>query len=270
MMINNRYVRLLLSFLGIVSKPPTEIQVIGAGLARTGTSSMQEALSMLLDGAAVHHFENIVASSMQQAGWRALRNPKTADLELLKSLVAGHAASVDVPSALHYKQLMKAFPKAKVILTVHPKGADGWYNSTMNSIFHVHYSVLNVSWLGRHLQPFKGFHHAGRDLYLDNEFFLTKEQWLQPAVAKRKYERWNAAVRAAVPRSRLLVYSVDQGWSPLCKFLGVPVPSTPFPKRNDANKLRVAAWVLWALGYLLPVIFFRFGSAVVHVLRHDL
>ena len=154
-MLNTRIVRVILNVLGFSAAPPVQLEVIGAGLARTGTSSLQSALSTLLGGAKVHHFENLIGSSAQQAGWTALRDPSRRDEPLLQSLVAGHAAAVDVPAALHYKALMKAFPKAKVILTVHPKGAEGWYRSTMNSIAHVHYDVLNVSWIGRHMQPFK-------------------------------------------------------------------------------------------------------------------
>ena len=272
-MLNTRIVRVILNVLGFSAAPPVQLEVIGAGLARTGTSSLQSALSTLLGGAKVHHFENLIGSSAQQAGWTALRDPSRRDEPLLQSLVAGHAAAVDVPAALHYKALMKAFPKAKVILTVHPKGAEGWYRSMMNSIAHVHYDVLNVSWIGRHMQPFKGFHVVGRHVYLDNEFFLTRAQWLHPSVAKRKYEQHNAEVRRSVPRSRLLVYSVDQGWGPLCKFLDVPAsacPTTPFPKVNDTSKLRAAAWVLWLAAYVLPVAAFRFVTAVLRVWRHDL
>ena len=48
------------------------------------------------------------------------------------------------------------------------------------------------------------------------------------------FERHNAAVQAAVPPDRLLVYQVSDGWGPLCEFLDVPVPSDePFPNVND-------------------------------------
>ena len=30
----------------------------------------------------------------------------------------------------------------------------------------------------------------------------------------------------------LLTYSVKEGWEPLCKFLGVPVPDVEFPHKN--------------------------------------
>ena len=48
-----------------------------------------------------------------------------------------------------------------------------------------------------------------------------------------EYEAHTAEVRAAVPPERLLVFNVTDGWEPLCNFLGVPVPDTPFPNVND-------------------------------------
>lgn len=37
---------------------------------------------------------------------------------------------------------------------------------------------------------------------------------------------FEAQVKETVPRDRLLVYRIGEGWGPLCKFLGVPVPTT--------------------------------------------
>ena len=42
-----------------------------------------------------------------------------------------------------------------------------------------------------------------------------------------------------MPADRLLVFEVKEGWTPLCKFLGLPVPDTPFPNvNNTAEQLR--------------------------------
>lgn len=38
-----------------------------------------------------------------------------------------------------------------------------------------------------------------------------------------------------VPPEKLLVFEVKQGWEPLCKFLGKPVPDQPFPHVNDTQ-----------------------------------
>ena len=48
--------------------------------------------------------------------------------------------------------------------------------------------------------------------------------------AERFFEEWNSNVIKTVPRERLLVYDVREGWEPLCKFLGLPVPDEPFPR----------------------------------------
>ena len=43
-------------------------------------------------------------------------------------------------------------------------------------------------------------------------------------------------VKREIPPDRLLVYGVGDGWAPLCSFLGVPVPETPYPRTNSAEE----------------------------------
>jgi Sulfotransferase domain len=50
------------------------------------------------------------------------------------------------------------------------------------------------------------------------------------------YRRRTEQVRAAIPSERLLVFNVAEGWEPLCRFLGVPVPGTPFPRANSTEE----------------------------------
>lgn len=47
----------------------------------------------------------------------------------------------------------------------------------------------------------------------------------------------NSEVEAALPRERLLVYDVSEGWEPLCSFLDVPVPDRPYPRANVRDDL---------------------------------
>jgi hypothetical protein len=64
-------------------------------------------------------------------------------------------------------------------------------------------------------------------------------------------------VKSAIPADRLLVFEAKQGWAPLCAFLGVPVPETPFPNVNDTAEfkgrirvmqaLQLAPWILAGL-----------------------
>src|ERR1700712_1945979 len=41
-------------------------------------------------------------------------------------------------------------------------------------------------------------------------------------------------IRGLVPKDRLLEWTIEDGWEPLCKFLGKPVPDEPFPHANSA------------------------------------
>jgi hypothetical protein len=51
-------------------------------------------------------------------------------------------------------------------------------------------------------------------------------------IAKERYRRYYAEIRAAVPRERLLEFRLQDGWGPLCEFLGREVPDVPFPVEN--------------------------------------
>jgi hypothetical protein len=50
------------------------------------------------------------------------------------------------------------------------------------------------------------------------------------------YRRNNVKVRATVPADKLLVFSPSMGWDPLCRFLGVPVPTADFPRSNARDE----------------------------------
>ena len=45
-------------------------------------------------------------------------------------------------------------------------------------------------------------------------------------------------VKATVPSEQLLIFSADQGWEPLCEFLGMPVPVSKFPNVNDRSEIK--------------------------------
>ena len=47
---------------------------------------------------------------------------------------------------------------------------------------------------------------------------------------------------------------VKEGWGPLCKFLGVPEPSTPFPRVNDTAEIMKARKIMVVLSWMVIVI----------------
>ena len=75
--------------------------------------------------------------------------------------------------------------------------------------------------------------------------------------AKVYYEKWHAQVIANVPKDRLLIYNVAEGWEPLAKFLNVSTPiNKPFPKINDGQTINVLVkGGYWILVLLVPIVF---------------
>lgn len=195
------------------------LSVIGAGLGRTGTLSMKRALEILGFGPC-HHMEEVMAHPEQIPVWHAAGRGEAVDWE---KLLAGYRSTVDWPSAQFWAELAAQFPKAKVVLT--RRDPERWYESFSNTIL----KLLQAP--GPAPNPTVGaILDMCRDVIVRRAFDGRLDD---PAAIKAAFERHNASVEAALPPDRLLVFEVAQGWAPLCKFLGVPVPATPFPRVNS-------------------------------------
>jgi hypothetical protein len=117
-------------------QPGKKLQVIGAGLPRTGTTSFSQALSILLDGP-VHHCGTQISKgeSYNIKTWtRILKHTpiRSAEdeayvLEELSQLMDGYVAVTDTPACVFVPELMKLYPDAKVICTV--RDSDKWAES---------------------------------------------------------------------------------------------------------------------------------------------
>jgi hypothetical protein len=69
------------------------------------------------------------------------------------------------------------------------------------------------------------------------------------------FERHIEEVKEHVPREKLLVYSVKQGWDPLCEFLGVEEPvGKPFPHLNDTKSFLGKVRRRFVLPVAVPVV----------------
>ena len=73
------------------------------------------------------------------------------------------------------------------------------------------------------------------------------------------YNNWVEDVKKTVPKERLLIFNVKEGWEPLCTFLDVPIPDQPFPRTNDTAQMnsnmlkgKIEA-IFWFVG--LPIMF---------------
>ena len=118
--------------------------------------------------------------------------------------------------------------------------ADSWYKSVLDTIAQVGKVPTAESLAARRAEGVaEGFPEMlSRVLWHNPRLFAGGIHAGEGEQAKEVYTKWIADVKAVVPEAQLLVFNVKQGWQPLCDFLGVPVPDTPFPRVNDTEQFR--------------------------------
>ncbi len=198
------------------------LSVIGAGLGRTGTLSLKHALEELGFGPC-YHMAEVFKLPNASAQWIDAAAGKP-DWE---AIFDGYHSTVDWPSCEFYKELAGLYPDAKVILSL--RDPEAWYASTQATIFNFeNHSGAPEIWFEMVARVIGD--KFGGDLRSKDNLIAT-------------YNRHNEEVARTIPADRLLVYEPGQGWEPLCGFLGVPVPKTPYPKINTTEQFqaRVAA-----------------------------
>lgn len=198
------------------------LKVVGGGFGRTGTLSMKKALEELGFGAC-HHMEEVMAREDQPAHWQAATDGKPVDWD---AAFSGFHSTVDWPSAAFWPEITAHFPDAKVLLTV--RSTESWYKSISNTIFKL---IENGG------EAPEG--HMGDVMRMVHQLISEKTfggKMHDEAHVKSVYEQHNAKIIDSVPADKLLVYKLGDGWEPLCAFLGVPVPDSPFPRINSTNE----------------------------------
>lgn len=65
----------------------------------------------------------------------------------------------------------------------------------------------------------------------------TSGNWQDRKRLREGYLHHYQKIRLQVPRERLLEFRSEDGWEPLCRFLGKSVPSEPYPYVNVGNDL---------------------------------
>jgi hypothetical protein len=194
------------------------MKVIGAGFGRTGTTSLKVALEELGYGPCYHMTEAFEHPEHAPL-WEAATRGEPVDW---KKLFSGYQATVDWPGAAFYKELMQEYPDAKVLLSV--RDPDKWYESATNTIYV--YATVDIP------NPAPG-PEIVNSLIWERTFGGNFED--RP-YAIEVFKRHNEEVKEHVPPEQLLVYRVQEGWGPLCEFLGVDAPKNkPFPRLNDSE-----------------------------------
>src|SRR5579863_5975772 len=106
-----------------------ELEVVGAGVGRTGTHSLKIALEQLY-GAPCHHMMEILGDPGQVPAWIDAIDGRPVDWS---AILAPYRTIVDWPGASFWRELSEANPNALVLLSV--RDPEEWYRSASNTIF---------------------------------------------------------------------------------------------------------------------------------------
>ncbi|KPM42207.1 hypothetical protein AK830_g4341 [Neonectria ditissima] len=236
--------------------------LIGAGVPRAATSSMQAAFELLGFTPCLHMAEIIPHASREQLLLDAVTEKNTERRQkLLHELIDGHVSVCDLPAVFFAADLMDMYPDVKLVLNGRPS-PEVWARSARAS-------------LGFFFTPW--FKWTGMLWKTDRLWYsLNMEciKWCKATLGvddiftAQGYETYYEYVRSEA-RNRgkeILEFKAEDGWEPLCKFLEKNVPEKPFPRMNEKKiftiiksiiivrglfawvGLGVACWGAWKLG----------------------
>jgi hypothetical protein len=201
------------------------------GLGRTGTASLRAALQELGYTDTYHMMSASVENPPDCLCWMDAFAAKYEGRgkfgrEEWDSLLGHCQAVCDWPAVAFAKELIEAYPEAKVIITT--RDVDSWHKSVMKT----------VNWRANdgELKAIAQFDWAA-GLY----YPMLRKFWQYffyddfENRGKERFHDYYAEIRSLVEPGRLLEYRVSSGWRPLCEHLGEPVPDVPFPRSNDAD-----------------------------------
>ncbi len=195
------------------------LKIIGAGLGRTGTHSLQLALQELLGGPCYHMLEVMADPDVRVQQWMDAMDGN-ADWD---AIMEGYVACVDWPAAAFWHDLADTYPDAPVLLSTR-SSTEAWFKSFDSTILQV---MLRDAPNGDSPMPIR---------LMDERF---TPDWRNPAACKAAYEQHNAEVRATIPADRLIDWQPGDGWEPICARLDLPIPRASFPHVNTTNDFRV-------------------------------
>jgi hypothetical protein len=212
------------------------MKVIGVGFGRTGTLSLKAALERLGAGPCLHMLDLLTGADRERdlGHWLRVADGEPVDWT---EVFTHWQSTVDWPACTRWREMVDAFPAATVLLNV--RDFDAFYDSCRNTLLAVREAARSGQLAaGSERDPSPGMWRVIDRLVWQEDFQdrFADEEWMRGMYADRI-----ADITAYVPAERLVVWNLGvDGWEPLAKALGVPVPDEPFPHLHDTAAFRAA------------------------------
>lgn len=220
------------------------MKVICPAMSRSGTGAMRQALEQLGIGRTYH-------------GLRLGERPKDLDIwidmvdrkyaageevpisaEDFDKVLGDCGAVTDMPCAAFWRELLDAYPEAKVVLV--ERDLDTWYRSfdqaVIQGLMSAKGQIIANHWVAKYI----GYRNPELLHRLFFRYFHAQNKRELAANAKQTYLEHNEAIRRICQQQGrpFLEYKFGSGWQPLCDFLEVEVPEgVDFPKDNEVEVL---------------------------------
>lgn len=201
------------------------LRVVGAGLPRTGTTSLKLALERLLAGRCYHMFDVYEHPAEHAPVWnRAMRGDQ---IDWRATFIHGYVAAVDWPAAHFRESLATTYPDAVILLSKRST-PEAWWESVDATVFANARQTIDTSQLPPEIAAFGDT--------MQQILTAFSPQWGERDSAIEAYSRHLEGVRQAAPSGRLLEWQPSDGWEPLCAALSVAVPDEAFPHANTRGE----------------------------------
>ncbi|KAL4810928.1 hypothetical protein BDV18DRAFT_155541 [Aspergillus unguis] len=238
------------------------MKVLALGMPRTGNMSLCSALNSLgyntyhMTEACLHYRSGSLKDWNQAIAAKYYGKGREYKGEDFDRILWDYDAVTDIPCILFVDELLDAYPEAKIILTT--RDPNKWAQSMQRGFVRVARlkRLRMLSFLdSTYHRPLTKLLKSTLQIWTDS----TSTKDADTEGLKAAYIAHNAEVlgSARLRGRKVLEYDVEQGWGPLCRFLGHAQPTCDFPVVSEGGFL--AGWfylVFWrrVLEVLLPVV----------------
>merc|ERR1712226_719924 len=223
------------------------LKYIYAGFSKCGTKTMAEVFKTL--GFVVYDFQEFLLYCVDDwTRYFETRDP-IEKRKTLQKMYANVDVVCDLPHHLFWKELLDAFPEAKVVFWKRDEAA--WFKSIEQQAIRFCDKLAPLpDWIGdsilrlfmptmwRAVLYFRERNHV----HMTGETWRFNKDWRgrvyvpEPTGMIRMYRQHCTDVVHNCPKDKLLdLTDINCGWETICKFTDKPIPSVPWPHKNKAG-----------------------------------